>query len=296
MKLFTLFDGLKDYHMVALDEESMNLTTHMTIEGLHQCTRFPMGAKFSGAEFGSRFDALIGDIPNTVRCMEDILAFAETYDEMLALNKTIVERADQHNISFNRNKTIVERADQHSISFNRNKTETALAVEVVEFAGYQVSSEGYKPSPELTRAIAEFSRPANRTDLRSFNGLCQQVGNFCDKISEALGPLYFLLKKQTAWDWSESCEAAFQEARKMLSVVPILSFYDVDRPTALYSDASRLNGLSFVLKQQQEDGEWKLMQARSAYAEISLRNDRARSPRSSVGHEEVPAIHRRSAI
>lgn len=260
-RFFTLFDGLKGYHMVALDEESMALTTHLTIEGLHQCTRLPMGAKVSGDEFGSRFDSKIGDIPNTVRCMEDILAFAETYDEMIALNKVIVERAEQHNISF-----------------NRHKTEAAFAVEEVDFAGYRVNCDGYRPSPELTRAIAEFPRPLNRTDLRSFNGLCQQVGNFCDKISEALGPLYFLLKKKTAWDWSENCETAFQEARKLLSVVPILSFYDVDRPTSLYSDASRLNGLGFILKQQQEDGTWKLVQAgsrhltdtESAYAMIEL--------------------------
>jgi len=222
MKFFTLFDGLKGYHMVALDEESMALTTHLTIEGLHQCTRLPMGAKVSGAEFGSRFDAKLGDIPNTVRCMEDILAFAKTYDEMIALNKVIVECADQHNISF-----------------NRHKTEAAFAVGEVDFAGYRVNSSGYKPSPELTRAIAEFPRPTNRTDLRSFNGLCQQVGNFCDKISEALGPLYFLLKDKTAWDWSESCEEAFQVTRKMLSVVPILSFYNVDRPTALLSNNGR---------------------------------------------------------
>ena len=68
------------------------------------------------------------------------------------------------------NKVIVERADQHNISFNRHKTETAFAVGEVDFAGYRVNSSGYKPSPELTRAIAEFPRPTNRPDfLKRYN-------------------------------------------------------------------------------------------------------------------------------
>jgi hypothetical protein len=57
------------------------------------------------------------------------------------------------------------------------------------FAGYGVSADGFRLNPELTRAIRKFPRPEKITDLRSFYGLCQQVGNLSDKIAAALTPL-----------------------------------------------------------------------------------------------------------
>jgi hypothetical protein len=78
-------------------------------------------------------------------------------------------------------------ANDNNVSFNKNKTVFAKPTAI--FAGYEVSADGFRPNPELTRAIREFPRPTNITDLRSFYGLCQQVGNFSDKISAALNPL-----------------------------------------------------------------------------------------------------------
>ena len=248
MRYYTLFDGLKGYHMVPLDEDSMALTTFITPEGLHQYTRLPMGICHAGDEFGARYLEIWGDIPDTTSCMEDILAYAKTYPEMIALNERIIQRADERNVSF-----------------NLPKTEAAFAVEETEFAGYELSIKGYTPSQELTRAIASFPRPLNRTDLRSFSGLCQQVGNFSDKIATALLPLSPLVKASTSWIWLQSHEDAFLEARRLLSTVPILTYYNVNRPTALHTDASRLHGLGFILKQQQPDGGWNLVQAGSRF-------------------------------
>jgi hypothetical protein len=118
--------------------------------------------------------------------------YAATYPEMLALSRQIIERADKHNVSFNAKKTV-----------------GAFAVEEGDFAGYRLNSKGYSPSPELTRAIREFPRPADKTDLRSFNGLCQQVGLFSDKIAEALAPFSPLLKKQAAFTWLPDHDEAF---------------------------------------------------------------------------------------
>jgi hypothetical protein len=42
-----------------------------------------------------------------------------------------------------------------------------------------------------------------------------------------------------------------------------LAYYDPTRPTALHTDASRLSGLEFILKQQQTNGDWKMVQAGS---------------------------------
>lgn len=167
---------------------------------------------------------------------------------MLALNKRIIKRADEHNVSFNAKKTIA-----------------AFVVTEGDFAGFRLDSRGYRPSPELVIAIAEFPRPADKTDLRSFYGLCQQVGLFSDKIVEALNPFSPLLKKQTSVNWLPVHDDAFIVARNLLSQVPALAYYDATRPTTLFTDASRLKGLGFVLKQQQADGKWRVVQAGSRF-------------------------------
>ena len=194
--------------MIPLDEESMALTTFSTPFGLFQYTRLPMGVFHAGDSFGSRYHQVFGDLPIT-SCVEDMCAYTATYPEMLALTKKIVERADKHNVSFNTKKTMA-----------------AFAVKEGDFAGYRLSSEGYKPSPELTRAIDEFPRPADKTDLRSFAGLCQQVGIFSNEIAAALAPFSPLLKKQAAFVWLADHDKAFVAARRLLSQVPALAYYD----------------------------------------------------------------------
>lgn len=247
MNYFTMFDDLKGYHMVRLDEESMTLTTFSTPFGLFQYTRLPMGISHSGDSFGSRYHQIFGDLPIAI-CVEDMCVYTATYPEMLALTKEIAERADKYNVSFNTKKTIGAFASQEG-----------------DFAGYRLDRNGYGPSPGLTRAIAEFPRPNDKTDLRSFNGLCQQVGLFSNEIAAALAPFAPLLKKQAAFVWLDDHDKAFVAARRLLSNVPALAYYDPSRPTELFSDASRLRGLGFILKQQQSDGQWRMVQAGSRF-------------------------------
>jgi hypothetical protein len=159
-------DALKGYHQCALDEESMALTTFSTPKGLYQYTRLPMGICHAGDDYGRRFSDIFGHIPNTARCMEDLVIYSRTYEEHVDLLRILFKTANDNNVSFNKKKTV-------------------YANTTANFAGYEISADGFRPNPELARTIREFPRPSNVTDLRSFYGLCQQVGNFSDKIAAA---------------------------------------------------------------------------------------------------------------
>jgi hypothetical protein len=159
MNYFTMFNGLKGYHMIPLDEESMDLTTFSTPFGLFQYTRLPMGISHAGDSFGSRYCQVFGDLP-IAGCVEDMCVLIATYPKMIALSRQIIERADKHNVSFNAKNTI-----------------GAFAVEEGDFAGYHLNSKGYSPSLELTRAIREFPRPADKTDLRSLDCSAKKLQN-----------------------------------------------------------------------------------------------------------------------
>ncbi len=65
------------------------------------------------------------------------------------------------------------------------KNKTVFASHTGVFAGYVVSEHGFCPNHALTQVIREFPQSSNVTDLRSFFGLCQQVGNFSPMIAAA---------------------------------------------------------------------------------------------------------------
>ena len=96
-------------------------------------------------------------------------------------------------------------------------------------------------------------------------GLINQTTTFTDKIAEMAYPLKALLKKKVEFVWTPAHQEAFEKARAELANPKQLAYYDHRRATRLYTDASRLNGLGFVLKQLQEDHTWKVVQAASRF-------------------------------
>ena len=252
MKFFTTIDALKGYHQVALDPESAALTTFSTPFGRFQYLRLPFGVIHAGDEHGRRVADVFDDIPNSRRVSEDIIVYSANYDEHLQLVRRLFKTADENQIAI-------------------NVPKIQFAQPSVRFGGFILDGEGYRPDPELVGAIAKFPLPKNVTDLRSFFGLCQQIGNFSDQIATALHPLAPLLKTSYSWEWTSSHDEAFTRARKLLCSPPYLAFYDPSLPTSLHVDASLLNGLGFLLKQQGEDGVWRIVQAGSRFLSAAER-------------------------
>ena len=79
-----------------------------------------------------------------------------------------------------------------------------------------------------------------------------------------LTPLRPLLSTKNDFQWSVTHDQAFQTAKASLTVAPVLSFFNINKPTRLCTDASR-QGLGFVLQQQDISGTWSLIQAGSRF-------------------------------
>ena len=80
--------------------------------------------------------------------------------------------------------------------------------------------------------------------------------NFNIEIDDLLAPLKSLLKKGVI---------AFRAALEHLASTKMLAYYCPRHMTELTVDASRLNGFGFVLKQQQDEGTCKAVQAGSRF-------------------------------
>ena len=63
--------------------------------------------------------------------------------------------------------------------------------------------------------------------------------------------------------WSPSHTTAFKTAKESLTTQPVLSYFDITKPTRLSTDTSR-QGLGYIL-QQQHGNKWSLIQAGSKF-------------------------------
>ena len=158
---------------------------------------------------------------------------------------------------------VIKRCDDNGITLNPKKC--TFAAESVDFCGYTIGISGYTPDAKKTAALSKFPQPECLTDLRSFLGLVHQMGSFSAAVASAAEPLRQLLRPKNEWMWTEEHTRAFNEVKAALVKPPALSFFDAKRGTVLETDAERLKGPGFCLRQQDEGGTWHLIQCGSRF-------------------------------
>ncbi|XP_043217351.1 uncharacterized protein LOC122379318 [Amphibalanus amphitrite] len=241
----TTLDAAMGYFQVPLAEPSQDLTCFITPWGRMKFLRAPQGCVSAGDEYNRRGDTALGDIPNTVKVVDDLLAYDATYRDHLAHVIAVVQRCDERGITLNPKKFVFARHE-------------------VNYCGYRITPDGYTSDGEKLRAIADFPRPENVTDLRSFMGLTNQLGGMSSELAHAAQPLRDLLKARHLWSWTAQHEAAFLQVKAVLAAPPVMAFFDPSLPTMLQTDAARTKGLGFALLQRHGD-DWRLVHCGSRF-------------------------------
>jgi hypothetical protein len=118
----------------------------------------------------------------------------------------------------------------------------------VGFLGHVLSAGGVYVDPSLIKSFMECKAPTNPIEVRSFLGLAGYYRKFVEGFSSIARPMMQLLKKDKKFEWTDKCEASFQELKKRLVLAPILTMPDVTKDFDIYCDASKL-GLGSVLMQ-----------------------------------------------
>ncbi|CAB0042447.1 unnamed protein product, partial [Trichogramma brassicae] len=140
-----------------------------------------------------------------------------------------------------------------------NWTKCQLGQEEVIFAGYHVSSSGFRPPESKTQAIVDFPRPVDSTQLRRFLGMTNFYRRCIPSAAALMAPLTELLrglvKKKEKLTWTPEAEAAFERTKKAMTEAVRSSFLSPSQPLALYTDASD-TAIGAALNQQRESGVW----------------------------------------
>ena len=109
----------------------------------------------------------------------------------------------------------------------------------VPFLGHVISTKGIKVDPQNVKAITEWTRPTNITEVRSFFRFSQLLSALVQDFSKIALPLTNLLRKTTKFKWNDKCETTFQELKHKLTTAPVLALSVEGEEFVIYSDASR---------------------------------------------------------
>ena len=191
-------------------------------------------------------DQILQGIPGVICYIDDIMVTGATREEHLHTLELVLQRLLEYGV----------RLKQSKCRFMRK---------TVDYLGLVVDSKGVHASEGKIKAVVDAPPPQNVKELRSFLGMMNYYRKFIPNLAMVLTPLTNLLHDAVKWHWNEPCAKAFQEAKALLTVSPVLVHYDPALPMRMAADASS-HGIGAVISHVFSNGEEKPI----AYASRTL--------------------------
>ena len=206
-KYFSVVDTKKGYWHVELDEESSMLCMFNTPFGRYKFNRLPFVVRVSQDVFQKKLDAEYEGIPNVTGIADDIIvsgATAEEHDKALI---AMLKASQKNNIALN-----PEKLQFKSPSVN--------------FFGHTITDQGLELASEKMEAIKILKTPTNSKELLTALRMITYLNKFAGKLADLTAPLRELTKKDVHFHREKQHQDAFEEVKRELMAVMILSFYD----------------------------------------------------------------------
>ena len=216
---FSILDLSQAYLQCEVTADSQKYLTINTHKGLYTYKRLPFGIASAPALFQSLMDKILLDLEGCACYLDDIIVSGTTYEESQRNLNRVLERLDKYNVKAN-----LKKCEFHKPS--------------VTFLGYVLSGKGLLPVEDKVKAISEAPTPTNLTQLRSFLGMLNYYRKFIPMASDVLVPLYSLEKKGADFSWTEECEEAFKQSKRLLLESRMLVHYNPRYPITITTDAS----------------------------------------------------------
>lgn len=218
-KFFSVLDANHGFWQIQLDEESSHLCTFNT----------PFGRSSAPEVFQRCIARHLEGLEGVLNVIDDILVWGES--------------VEQHDC---RLRQLLDRLRSIKLKLNRSKCKIRLTE--MTYIGHVLSEEGLKPDLEKVRAIQDMPAPEDKAALQRFTGLLQYLSKFIPNPSDISAPLR-KLEGKVEWHWGTEQQQSFDKLKVLVSQIPVLKYYDVDKPVTLSVDASS-EGLGAVILQE----------------------------------------------
>ena len=235
---FTTLDLASGYWQVELDNEAKEKSAFSTPSGHFEFNVMPFGLTNAPATFQRLMECVLAGLTPS-ECLvylDDIIVFSTSFAEHLSRLQAVFRRLQHAGLKLKPNKCY-------------------FATKEVRYLGHIVTAEGVKPNPAKTKAVSTYPVPQDVHELRQFLGLANYYRRFVKDYSRIAEPLHQLTRKTSkGFQWTPSCQEAFEELKDRLTTPPILGYTDFSQEFILHTDASA-TALGAVLCQAQNGQE-----------------------------------------
>ena len=227
--IFTKLDLNQGYNQLELAPESRYITTFSTHVGLRRFARLNFGISCAAEIFQNAIRETLDGIPGAINLSDDILVYGKTVKDHDANLRKTFQRLREKGLTLHRGKCV----------YSKDR---------LEFFGYIFSKEGISADPKKVEAILNIQPPTNATEVRSLLGMSNYCSRFVKGYATITQPLRELTQKDTPWQWTTRHYHALAQLKEALSKAPVTAYFDPDRETSIYVDASPV-GLGAILAQ-----------------------------------------------
>eukprot|EP00253_Pinus_taeda_P016213 PITA_16213 len=220
-KFFSFLDGFSGYNQIRIATEDQDKTTFTCPWGTYAYNVFPFGLCNAPATFQREVLAIFADLVH--ECvqvyMDDFTVYGNTYNDCL-----------------NNLEKVLKRCIETNFSLSHEKCYMTLTEGIV--LGHHISASGIKVDPAKIQVLVNLMPPTTQKEVRSFLGYARYYRIFIENFSKIAQPLFKLLARDVEFQWTHSCQNAFQILKEKLSVAPILRGPNWSFPFHISTDAS----------------------------------------------------------
>ena len=255
---FSTLDLRSGYFQVLLDPEDLHKSSFITRSGCWKFKVLPMGMCNSSATF-QRLMNLVLDGLTYSSCLVYL-------DDIVIMSSTI----DEH---YQRLGQVFERIRAAKLKLRPDKCR--ILQREIDFLGHVVSGDGIRMDSRKIEVVRDWPRPKNLREVRSFLGLCAYYRKFVQGFSALASPLHALTRKYARFDWSDTCQKAFETLKEKMLTAPVMSLPRDEGEYTLDTDASGW-AIGAVLSQQQDGHERVIAYGSRLYSRAESRYDTTR--------------------
>lgn len=237
-KYYSSLDLCSGYWQMLLDPKDRHKTAFATEFGLFQWNRLPQGLKNAASSFQRLLEIVLAGLKdwNINTYIDDLIIASKTFDDHLIRLNLVFERLNKHNLKI-------------------NPAKCQLIKKRINYLGFIIDNGKLFPDNRNVEVINNFPIPKNKTDVKSFIGLCNFYRKFIKNFAQRAISLTNLTKgRGKKIEWNEEANEAFRDLKNALVSYPCLLLPDVDKSFTLHTDASDY-AIGAVLSQVGDDGE-----------------------------------------
>jgi len=171
-KWFSTLDLASGYNQVPVAEEDKYKTAFCTPFGLFEFNRMPFGLCNAPSTFQRLMERIFGDqsFQSLLLYLDDVIIFSSSIDQHLQRLEMVLNHLRQQNLKIKLSKCCFFRSEVH-------------------YLGHVVSAAGVGTDPDKVATVANWRRPGNVQELRSFLGFASYYRRFIKGFSGVAGPL-----------------------------------------------------------------------------------------------------------